>query len=265
MKRAIVTICNEGFGPLLEHWVSATRKVSDLPLVILCLNGFQPRIDVDGLMLVDVNPNGNPFPLGIDHVYAEKLRIFQHIPKCLSEILFLDLDILLLSAFWESEDYFSMSRENLVLCPDLFVGYKEKMEAEFRSYDQSFRMQFNPDGSYFYFNTGVFFVSRGAHALWFERFLEVWVDYVRVMKRHPSLPDQHLINYCLIKFGIPVYQMSLVNNCLRQYEVQTIRDGRVWLNDQAVQAYHFNGGDCQKKVERWVNMLRDLEVEHGAS
>lgn len=265
MKRAIVTICDEGFGPLLSRWISAVKKVSDLPMIALCLDGFRPDHNIDGLMLITVNPNGNPFQTDIAHVYAEKLRIFQHIPKFVSEILFLDLDVLLLERFWKTRDYFDMSKEKLVICPDLFVGYKEKMGDEFQAYDQTFHMQFNPDRSYFYFNTGVFFASREIHAKWFEKFLDIWIDYVRVIKKHPLLYDQHLINYGLTKYGLAVHQMSILNNCLRQYEIQNVRDGNILLNEKKIRAYHFNGGDCEKKVGRWVNMLKNMGVKHGAS
>lgn len=259
MKKAIVTICNKDYAQLLGLWISALKNLTDLPLVVLCLGDFNPD-KIDGVIFIKVNDDGNPFPQDLpDHACAEKLRLFQHLPIDILEILFIDVDVFVLRPFWESENLFSISTHKLAICPDLFVGYKEKMESEFCSYDQSFRMKFNPDGSYFYFNTGVFFASHQKHATWFSRFLSVWADYVSCMARYPSIFDQNVFNYCLIRYGIEVYPLSILNNCLRQYEEQTISNGNILLNGKPVNAYHFNGGDGQRKSERWVEMVRKME------
>ena len=252
--RAIVTICNQGYSELLEYWLGALRKVSDLPVFFICLDGFSPSLP-DNAVRIMPNSTTNPFPVNTpDHACAEKLRIFEHLPSYISQVLFIDIDVLVKHPFWESEDYFSISEKMIAICPDLFVGYKEKMESEFKPFDPSFKMKFKADSSYFYFNTGVFYVSRAAHAEWFSIFLKTWADYVKVIGKYPSIFDQNIFNYCLIKHNLSVHQMPVVNNCLRQYEKLTIQDGELLLDGNIVNAYHFNGGDGKKKMERWKDM-----------
>lgn len=238
----------------------AIRKATNLPIFILCLNGYLPSRQT-GLNFVQADPAGNPFPKELpDHACAEKMRVFEHLPQTVEQILFIDLDVLVIHPFWDDGDYFKKSRRRLVMCPDLFVGYKEKMETEFQPYDPSFRMKFNADGSYFYFNTGVFFASRQTHGPWFRQFLDVWKDYVAKLSMYPSIFDQNIFNYCLIRYTLEVFQMSVLNNCLRQYETQKIVDECILLNGQTVNAYHFNGGDSTKKFERWCDMVHRLEA-----
>jgi len=175
------------------------------------------------------------------------------------------VDVLVLRAFWKLEPYFAISDSRLVLTPDLFVGYKEKMEEEFQPFDPDFRMRYTEDGGFFYFNTGVFFASRETHATWFSRFLETWKDYLSTTGKRPSIFDQNMINYCLIRFDLSVHPMPVTNNCLRQYETFSIEDGRPTLNGEEVNAYHFNGGDGDNKLERWRDLLRRMEGRHGAT
>lgn len=257
--KAIVTVCNANYSLLLSYWSVAIRKVTNLPIFVLCLNGHVP-MEQSNLKLIKTDSAGNPFPENLpDHACAEKVRVFEHLPQAVEQILFLDLDLLVMYPFWEKGDLFEESRTKLVMCPDLFVGYKEKMEVEFQPYDSLFRMKFNPDGSYFYFNTGVFFASRSAHQQLFRIFLETWQGYVDKLSMYPSIFDQNIFNYCLIKYGVDVLQMPLLNNCLRQYEKQAIVGGKITLNGQVVNAYHFNGGDSVKKLERWREMVQKLE------
>lgn len=264
-RRVIVTICNPEYGPLLENWVEAVTGIADVPVFVLCIDGFAPT-SVDGVNIISANPKGNPFPSDLpDHACVEKLRVFQHLPESVSEILFLDLDVLVLEPFWEETHYFDLSRRKLVMCPDLFVGYKEQLVSEFEGYDPSFRMKYNDDGSFFYFNTGAFFASREAHSRLFANFLDVWVDYVKKMKRYPSIYDQNLFNYCLIKFKVDVQSMPVENNCLRQYEIQTIDATGCRLNGRPIAGYHFNGGDVRVKLERWLSLREKLEAAKDAT
>ncbi len=264
MKPMIVTICNASYAGLLEPWLAAIRKLTEFPVTVLCLNEFCPATEFF-CRTVEVAEGGNPFPSDLpDHACAEKLRVFEHIPDA-DRILFIDLDVLVLRSFWEQESYFDIAGSKLVLAPDLFVGYKEKMEEEFHPYDPTFRMRHTEDGGFFYFNTGVFFASREAHAKWFRRFLLIWKDYIDKIGKRPSIFDQNMLNYCLIRYGLPVHPMPVTNNCLRQYETLEISAGRLLLNGREVNAYHFNGGDGVKKLERWRVMLRKLEVRHDTT
>src|SRR3989344_583824 len=256
--RAIATICNRDYAGLLEYWLGALQKISDLPVFVFCIDGFSPSLPENAVQIM-VDATTNPFPVNTpDHVCAEKLRLFEHLPPHITQVLFLDVDILVQHPFWKSEDYFSISEKMIVMCPDLFVGYKEKMESEFQPFDFSFKMKYNHDGSYFYFITGIFFASRTAHAEWFSKFLKTWTEYVKVIGKYPSIFDQNIFNYCLIKNNLPVYQMQTVNNCLRQYENQTVEGEELLLNGKIVNAYHFNGGDGLKKLKRWEEMLSKL-------
>ncbi len=264
MKPMIATICNASYSGLLEPWLAAIRNLTDLPVSILCLNGFVPKVTLP-CSVIQVPEVGNPFPRDLpDHACAEKLRLFEHLPEA-NHILFIDIDVLVLQAFWELEPYFAISDHNLVLAPDLFVGYKEKMEKEFQPFDSNFHMRYMKDGGFFYFNTGVFFASREAHAAWFRRFLETWKDYLVATGTLPSIFDQNMINYCLIRFDLPVHPMPVTNNCLRQYETFAIENGQPILNGDRVNAYHFNGGDGDKKLDRWKDLIRRTETRHGAT
>ncbi|MFA5031013.1 MAG: hypothetical protein WC495_05505 [Patescibacteria group bacterium] len=264
MKPTIVTICNASYAGLLEPWLAAIRRLTDLPVAVLCLNGFTPELKLP-CNVIKVSEEGNPFSEDLpDHACAEKLRIFDHLPE-VNHVLFIDVDVLILRAFWELEAYFSISEHNLVLTPDLFVGYKEKMEEEFQPFDPSFRMRYTNDGGFFYFNTGVFFASREAHALWFRRFFATWEDYLSKTGKRPSIFDQNIINYCLIRFNLPVHSMPVTNNCLRQYEAFTVEGGHPFLNGEQVNAYHFNGGDAAKKLNRWMDLLHRLGIHHDTT
>ncbi len=260
----IVTICNTGYAGLLGPWLLAIRGLTKLPISVLCLNGFTPNSSLD-CQTIEVSASGNPFPSDLpDHACAEKLRLFEHLPEA-DRVLFLDLDVLVLRNFWDQNPFFNLCEGSMVIVPDLFVGYKEKMEEEFRPYDPEFRMRRTSDGGYHYFNTGVFFASRNSHANWFHHFLIVWRDYIAVTGNRPSIFDQNMINYCLTRYQLPVTTMPTTHNCLRQYEKQTVSAGKLWLNGQEVCAYHFNGGDGIKKLERWQSMLAELVVNNGSA
>jgi len=261
----IATICNKEYSPLLKYWLSAIRKVSDTPIFLLCLNGYSPN-NYKEVSVIKVDSAGNPFPFDKpDHACAEKTRLFKFLPKKVDSVLFIDIDIMVLRPFWEEENFFGISHDKLVMCPDLFIGYKEKMEEEFRIYDPNFHMKFKPDGSYFYFNTGVFFSHREKHEDWFGRLLSIWKDYIDKTSSYPSIFDQNIFNYCLIKDSISVFDMPITNNCLRQYQTQYIEGGKLLLNNQVINAYHFNGGDVIKKLERWQNILLKMEITHDSS
>ena len=199
-----------------------------------------------------------PFPLIFQITRArEKVRVFDHLPREISEILFLDADVMVLKDFWSDQSYFSACRQSFIASPDLFVGYKEKMEDEFRIYDPSFRMRFFPDGKYRYFNTGVFFASREKHSGLFTKTIDLWADYVHKTGRYPSVFDQNVINYALIRFNVEVTPMSVQNNCLRQYP-KIVTSGRVFLDGLEVNAVHFNGGDAETKLSRWIEFEKEL-------
>ncbi len=258
MSDAIVTICSPNYSPLLNLWISALKPLTSIPLYVLTTHNFVPTTQ-SGVSVISVDPSGNPFPSTTpDHVCAEKLRLFKHLPQEVTRILFLDVDIWVLRPFWHFDGGFDGSRDVLSMCPDLFVGYKEKMNNEFQPFDPSFQMRYNSDGTYHYFNTGAFFASRDAHASLFSKFLETWDDYITRMPSYPSIFDQNVINYCLIKYGVEVQPMSLHNNCLCDYEPEIRRDGSLMLNGQPVNAYHFNGDDAQTKYSRWLNMEANL-------
>lgn len=255
---AIVTVCGGSFRMLFPRWLERLRRITDLPIFALLLEGTEvgPQPNCQA---IPVNAAGNPFPPErYEHACAEKQRIFRHLPTEVSEVLCLDLDVLVLNDFWSVAGYFARSREVLVASPDLFVGYKEKMEGEFRLFDPSFRMKYLPDGQYYYFNTGVFFASREAHAYLFARCLETWARYAVTLGRYPSIFDQQIFNYCLIAFGASVEPMPIRNNCLRQYPKE-IQNGRVFLEGAEVNAMHFNGGDANIKLARWIEFERALE------
>ncbi len=254
---AIVTICNGEYSKLFDLWYKALRKMTGIPIFVLCLNGYLPK-NRHNLEIVSVDPNGNPFqPDSPDHACAEKLRIFQHLPNQIKSILFLDVDVLVLQNFWEKSDYFDTTNGSLVICQDFFVGYKEKMEAEFKPFDPYYCMKFYNNGSYCYFNTGVFFASRNQHKEFFLKSLEMWKQYIASQNRLPSIFDQNIINYCINKFNIKISVMPIQNNCLRQYNT-VLYNRNLILNNQPVNVYHFNGGDGTIKYSRWLKMLSDL-------
>jgi lipopolysaccharide biosynthesis glycosyltransferase len=248
--QAIVTICDKHYKALLPFWAKRIRSVTSMPVVVLSLAGAEISASPD-YEVISINQLGNPFPAELPHhACAEKLRIFHHLPEKLNEVLFVDVDVLVFNDFWTKANYFQIAQSALVAAPDLFIGYKEKMEEEFEVFDPNFRMKFFPDGRYFYFNTGVFFASRSIHADIFRATLKTWSEYVGCIGRYPSIFDQNILNYCLIKLGVDVVPMPVQNNCLRQYDSVWI-DGCLRLDGERVNVYHFNGGDAAIKLRRW--------------
>lgn len=270
--KAIVTVCDKGYSGLLPHWLEAIRNLTRIPVYVLALedSGIGKHV---GCSIVSVSSSGNPFPRNFpDHACAEKQRIFMHLPQEVTHVLFLDVDVLALRNFWDDSEYFADSEQAFVACKDLFVGYKEKMEEEFRPFNLYFRMKFFEDGSYHYFNTGVFFASRVAHESLFSDAFSIWKKYVKQTGKFPSIFDQNVFNYCLIAFNVPVLPMPVHNNCLRQYE-KRMEKGCLFLEDnREVNAFHFNGGDAELKLKRWNTLLREMELsrekgtnaEHGS-
>lgn len=257
--RAVATICNGAYSVLLPHWLSKIKRLTDMPVYVFTLTDTVP-VEGQDCNFIPIDSTGNPFPVDIpDHACAEKLRIFKHLPAEVTEVLFLDIDVMVLNDFWSNTPYFDICREKFVATLDLFVGYKERMEDEFQPFDPSFRMKFLPDGRYHYFNTGVFFASRAIYAEAFDQFLEVWKSYVETLGRYPSIFDQNIFNYCVIRFGMEVEWLPIQCNCLRQYD-KVVEGGRVLLNGLKVNAMHFNGGTIELKLARWLEFERELEV-----
>lgn len=259
-NRAIITICNKGYEALLPLWVDRMLSLTKTPIYILLLDSDITKFRDAECNYVYVWNEWNPFPKGWpDHACAEKLRIFQHIPSDINEVLFLDLDILLINNFWDKSNYFSLSETNFIACLDLFVGYKEKMEAEFWEFDPGFKMKYLPDGNYHYFNTGVFFANRNTHFGLFATFLSDWEKYVQLTWHFPSIFDQNMINYCLIRYEIQTIALPLQNNCLRQYE-KSFENNIYIMNGLPINALHFNGWTAELKVSRWHEALVSLGV-----
>lgn len=253
--KAIVTICNQPYAPLATYWLRRIQKTTDLPVFIIRIGDWEA--DLPGVAWIPTEPSTNPFPPDMpDHACAEKLRVFRYLPREVSEVLFIDVDIMVFNRFWE-ERHFELAHTHLLMVPDRFVGYKEKMEEEFCPFDPSFRMKFLPSGEYSYFNTGVFFASRSAHESHFEECLKVWRSYVSTTGRLPSIFDQNLFNYYLISRNLAVLPLPLQNNCLRQYS-HVVHNGRLFLDDLPVDAFHLNGGEVEVKLIRWEDMERML-------
>lgn len=244
---AIVTIATNTYGPLIPVWYERVKKLSGMPVYLISADNLDETIQ--GINYIKASP-GNPFPVGTpDYACAEKLRVFEHLPKAVDGVLFIDLDVMVLNLFWD-DDNFEKAKKGLVICTDRFIGYKEKMEEEFLPFDPDFKMKFFEDGRYFYFNTGVFFANRYAHETHFANCLKTWKRYVDKTGRYPSIFDQNMVNYYIISHGLMVFEMPAQNNCLRQYPYE-IRDGKIYLEGKIVNAFHFNGGDAKKKLERW--------------
>lgn len=208
------------------------------------------------------NSNGNPFSINsYEYVCAEKLRIFEHIPQNINRVLFIDLDVFVLNNFWARHDYFKKCDRFLIITPDISVGYKEKLNDEFKQFDSNFAIKHFPNGNYYYFNTGVFFASRKKHSQFFHNVLDTWNKFFKFSGKHPSIFDQNVFNYCLNKSPIPVITMPLQNNCLRQYCVSNI-DGKIYLDKKIVMAMHFNGGDrVSIKLKRWKEFEKNVHFQ----
>ncbi|TRZ51975.1 hypothetical protein D4S03_04195 [bacterium] len=257
--QTIVTVCNKDYQTLLPLWLGEVRLVTAMPVTVLALAGTETN-SISDCTVIPIDPAGNPFPADMsDHACAEKLRIFHHLPKDVEEVLFLDIDVMVLNDFWTGANYLRSSRRSFIAAPDLFVGYKEKLEAEFQPFDPEFRMKYFSNGQYFYFNTGAFFASRTAHSRLFAESLKVWSEYVSLTGKYPSIFDQNVFNYCLIRFGVNVIPMPIQNNCLRQYNPVWV-GGRLQLQGKTVNAYHFNGGNAEVKLRRWQELNQHLGV-----
>lgn len=266
--QAIVTLCNKSYIKLFPKWLNAVNKYSNLPMYLLVSNDVdisQEQIVSWGKLnchIIQMNKKGNYFPEdSSEHACAEKLRLFKHLPAYITKILFIDVDILILDNFWDKDNYFERSDIDIMLCQDLFVGYKEKMEEEFKPFDPDFKMKFFPDQTYFYFNTGVFFASRQSHANMFEDILLTWQNYVKQTGKYPSVFDQNVFNYFLIKHDIPVGKIPIQNNCIRQYD-PWIYNSQMFLEGEKVAGFHFNGGDADIKLSRWNILEKYLESKN---
>ncbi|MFA5051243.1 MAG: putative nucleotide-diphospho-sugar transferase [Patescibacteria group bacterium] len=261
--KAIVTICNELYNPLLKLWLERICAHTKLPVYVLSIGHIKTLKNLPCNYIL-INKKGNPFPPDRpDHACAEKLRIFNHLPKNIKEVLFIDIDVMVLFNFWTTNKYFEKSHKYFIATQDFFVGYKEKMEDEFKPFNPKFIMKYLPDKSYFYFNTGVFFASRKLHENFFKICLNDWKKYVKSQKKYPSIFDQNIFNYCLITHAIKVKPMPIKNNCLRQYNPM-VKNNQLWLGKKKVYAMHFNGGDIQKKLRRWKELKNELEIKKYA-
>lgn len=256
--RSIVTICNKSYSILLPYWLDKIRAITDLPVQVLVFNDVEKNLSLK-CSYQEINTDGNPFPNDKpDFACFEKMRIFKHLPKDINEILFIDIDAMVLNDFWTKESYFEKSRESWMGCKDFFVGYKEKMEEEFQIYDPDFKMKYYDDGTFFYFNTGVFFASREKHEELFNKFTGTWIDYVTKTGKYPSIFDQNMFNYCFIRYDTQIIPMPTENNCIRQYNPE-IKDGRLYLKDKLVNVMHFNGGEAEIKLNRWKELAGKLK------
>lgn len=255
--RAIVTLCDGCYQPLLPLWLTRLRILTELPVYIIALPGFSATVH-DLCQIVRVDHTANPMPSGSwEYGLAEKLLVFEHLPTEVTEILFLDVDVLVLGDFW-STGHFEQCTHSLVICQDFFVGYKEHLEQQFAVFDPSFQMGFYPDGTYRYYNSGVFFASRALHAREFRNCLEVGRAFIQRVGSPPPLFDQSLLNYWIVKTELAVTVMPIENNCLRHYS-PAIQEGKMVLGGKKVNAYHFNGGTPTIKHTRWLqveNLLR---------
>lgn len=258
-NKAILTICNKWYEILISLWVDRMLLLTKTPIYIFLLDSDILKHRENECNYIYVWKEWNPFPVDLpDHACAEKLRIFQHIPNNINEILFVDLDILVINNFWDNSDYFSMSENNFIACLDLFVWYKEKMEYEFWEFDPNFKMKYLSDGNYHYFNTGVFFANRNTHAELFKMFLSDWVKYVQFTWKYPSIFDQNLINYCLIKYKTQTNILPLENNYLRQYE-KTFENNVYVSKKSIINALHFNWWTSELKASRWNEIIESLK------
>src|SRR5690606_29559025 len=113
------------------------------------------------------------------------------------------------------------------------------------------------DGTFFYFNTGVFFASREKHEGLFDNFTKTWVDYIKETGKYPSIFDQNMFNYCFIKYKTEIIPMPTENNVIRQY-YPDIKDGELYLNNKQVNVMHFNGGEAEIKLNRWKELAAKL-------
>lgn len=74
--RAIVTICNQSYKPLLLLWLQQIIKITKIPIFVLALEDFNSDFDLD-CNLIKATKQGNPFFINQpEYACFEKLRIF---------------------------------------------------------------------------------------------------------------------------------------------------------------------------------------------
>jgi hypothetical protein len=171
----------------------------------------------------------------------------------ISAVLLTDVDVMVLRDFWTAPQYFHHSHSHIVASPDLYVGYKEQMEEEFRPYDATFRLRRVAGDGWWYFNTGVLFISRKCHSEFLASCVTTWLDFISLTGKAPRLWDQHIFNYRITRDRIAILPLSPCNNCLRQYPFVLSQCGPS-LHGEYCGALHFNGGEPQVKHERWLAM-----------
>src|SRR3989344_3575970 len=122
---ALVTVCTESYAPLTLLWLQRMKKLTRLPIFLVCVSRW--RHDFTDATVILAEASTNPFPQDTPgHACAEKLRVFRYLPKKIDHILFVDVDIMVINSFWD-DGLFASSRAQLMIVPDHFVGYKEKM------------------------------------------------------------------------------------------------------------------------------------------
>jgi len=264
--RAIVTVVNDSYRPLLNYWLPRVHAFSDLPIFVLisdaaCFFAVQRSIArqfSDRCYVLDCS-GCNAFPNhSAENAAIHKLLLFCHLPCHISSVLFLDIDTILLERLSELDEWFEIADQgSLCACLDKFVGYKERLVEEVAPIDPTFSPRFLRDGSLSYINSGVFVASRFHHASILASAAQDWLLLFGKTGYHPSILDQQMLNYRLTKSAVQIHLLRACFNCLRT-DYPSIEMGRLVIDCRPVAVYHLNGGSPEVKMERWIRTLRRL-------
>ena len=256
-----MTIIDGNYGVLFSYWLTGVKSFIQEPVFVLVADEDGERwrsvCRDEAVGWIEAYDRHELSGESTHHATAKKCFLFDYLPAEVESILFLDVDALVVSPI-NVEGYFAKAETGrLLLVVDYYVGYKEKLEQEMQMFDPEFQMKFFDDGRYFYFNTGVFFVGRDSR-VFFRRVYRDWVSYYHQTGQLPSIYDQNILNYGMIKYGQSIEELPTTMNCLRQYQY-TIQWPRILLGEKQVQIIHFNGGTPDLKLERMqpfvVNVL----------
>jgi lipopolysaccharide biosynthesis glycosyltransferase len=247
MEFNVVTIVNYPYLCLLDGWVKRVRSfLNPTAIYVICADDDSWKSCEGGEFIRLKGPSSHELSISkMHHASALKLFLFDLLPQSVTQCVFLDVDIIALNLV-EPSAFIPPSDELISLVPDYFVGYKEKMESEFRLFDPAFKLKFYPDGRHYYFNLGVFRASRPIQPM-FKSIYKEWDNFIRRIGKPPSILEQNMVNYHLMKNDINVHELPISLNCLRSYSI-VVKGGAVYYNTEPVSLFHLNGSKPREKL-----------------
>lgn len=264
-RAAIVTSVVGNHLALLSLWLTSLRKFTALPIYMLTFTSEGGRLrsllaglefgsrDIYVVECADIA--GIPGDLA-SQACALKLSAWLFVPESIESLVIADCDLIFLhDVVTEICNCLNEPLSRLVMARDLYIGYKEKMGADFAVLGMGWHPSFDEEGRRRYCNTGLIGCRRESHEF-FSRVLDEWRTYSAQIGDSPPLCDQGLLNFCLdvAHAGWDWSQVHILDagfNALKEYDIVfDLDNNQVMLDQDIVRVLHFNGGDVLQKFAR---------------